>query len=190
MADNEKPSTPLKDQKGWTGLLKEWWYLPVLALGAFWFFSPAAAPTLEEYVTAAKTKEGGHVRTIPSGNITLDGFAANCHNTPIVYDNNFEDHAAAWPQSNFIIINQKYFAALPKVQKLFTFYHECGHIAGIKGELGADCYGIDQGRKLGWLDQKGLDQLCAYWQPKKGGGVHPPGKQRCEHMRACFIKQG
>ncbi|MCF6198660.1 MAG: hypothetical protein L3J67_04560 [Hyphomicrobiaceae bacterium] len=166
----------------------EWGAVGALAIAAYLWFSPPPAPTLAEYVIAAKTKEGGHVRTIPSGNIDLDGFAANCKNTPLVLDNNFSDHAAAWPQSNFIIINQKYFAALPKVQKLFTFYHECGHIAGLRSELNADCYGVQQGLKLGWLDQKGLDQLCAYWRPKKGDAAHPPGKKRCERMIACFNK--
>ncbi len=110
----------------------EWGAVGALAIAAYVYFSPPPAPTLEEYVIAAKAKKGGDVKTILSGTIDLDGFKANCKNTPIVLDNNFSDHAAAWPQSNFIIINQKYFSALPKVQKLFTFYHECGHIAGLR----------------------------------------------------------
>lgn len=164
----------------------EWAGVAAVALGAYLVFSPPSPPTLVQYAEAAKKLPGGEVKIIQSGIIDLDGFSANCLNTPLVLDNNFSDHAAAWPQSGFIIINAKYFAALPKVQKLFTFYHECGHIAGSKAELDADCYGIKQGRKLGWLDQKGLDQLCAYWRPKKGDKTHPPGQQRCEHMIACF----
>jgi hypothetical protein len=164
----------------------EWAAIGVLALAAYWFFSPAPAPTLQEYVKEAQQRKGGHVALNKSGTINLDGFAVNCQNTPLVYDDNFGDHAAAWPSSHFIIINQKYFAALPKTQKLFTFYHECGHIAGHKSELEADCYGIRQGVKLGWLDQAGLDQLCAYWRPKKGDAAHPPGKVRCARMIACF----
>jgi len=184
MSSNKKKSKHL------ARTVLEWGPIGALAIAAYVWFSPPSPPTLEEYVSTAKTKEGGDVGVNETGTIDLSGFPANCKNTPLVYDNNFEDHAAAWPQSNFIIINQKYFAALPKVQKLFTFYHECGHIAGIKGELGADCYGVEQGVKLGWLDQKGLDQLCAYWRPKKGDAAHPPGKQRCERMIACFKKRG
>ena len=160
--------------------------IAALALGAYVFFSPSPPPSLEEYVAAARQKPGGQVTVISSGTIELAGTSANCRNTPIVVDNNFEDHAAAWPQSGFIIINQKYFAALPKVQKLFTFYHECGHIAGHVSELDADCYGIKQGRKLGWLDKQGLKQLCDYWRPKKGDAAHPPGAVRCARMIACY----
>jgi len=189
MPDDKSSPGYLRDRKKWMSLyqlVKQWWYVPVLAVGAFVYFSPPSAPTLEEYVKAAQQRKGGDVGVYRSGTIDLDGFSANCQNTPIVVDNNFEDHAAAWPQSGFMIINAKYFVALPKTQKLFTFYHECGHITGLEAELDADCYGIRQGRKLGWLDQAGLDQLCAYWRPKKGDRTHPPGKQRCERMIACF----
>ncbi len=160
--------------------------IAALAIGAYLWFSPPGPPTLAQYAETARRLPGGEVNVIPSGKIDLDGFAASCFSTPIVTDNNFEDHAAAWPQSKFIIINAKYFAALPKARKLFTFYHECGHIAGLKSELDADCYGIRQGKKLGWLDQGGLDELCAYWRPKKGSATHPPGQKRCERMIACF----
>lgn len=189
MSTSKKNSGFMQDKKKWWN-----WYhdlkliVGTLALAAiaYIYFSPAPPPTLEQYATAARARTGGEVKVIRSGSIDLDGFRANCAKTPLVLNNNFEDHAAAWPQSRFIIINAKYFAALPKVQKLFTFYHECGHIAGLKSELDADCYGIKQGRKLGWLDQKGLDQLCAYWRPKKGDKTHPPGPKRCERMIACF----
>ena len=191
MTDSEKNVRFLSDKKkwmGWYALLKGWWYIPALALAAFFWFSPAPAPTLEEYVKEAALRKGADIGIYNEGTIDLDGFAANCRNTPIVTDNTFDDHAAAWPQSHFIIVNQKYFAALPKVQKLFTFYHECGHIVGHVSELDADCYGIRAGVRLGWLDQKGLEQLCAYWRPKKGDKVHPPGKLRCQRMIECFKK--
>jgi len=161
----------------------EWGGIAALALAAYWLFTPAPAPTLAQYVQENRADIRG---VIKSGTITLAGVKANCDNTPIVLDDGFGDHAAAWPQSHFIIVNRKYMDPLPRAQQLFTFYHECGHIRGRVGELEADCHGIKEGVRLGWLDEKGLKQLCAYWRPKKGDAIHPPGRQRCNHMIACF----
>lgn len=162
--------------------LIEWGAVAGIAFAAYYAFSPASPPTLEEYVATASAP----VKTISSGTVELAGTPANCNNFPLVLDNNFEDHGGAWPQSGFMILNPKFLFSLPKAQQFFTFYHECGHMSGLKPELDADCYSIKHGRKNGWLDQKGLDQLCAYWLPKKGDSVHPSGKIRCEHMISCF----
>jgi len=154
----------------------------VAAAGLFWFFSPSGPPTIAQYVA----DRNGKVAVLQSGEIIFNGVAASCNNAPIVLDDSFEDHAAAWPSSGFIIVNRKFMDPLPEAQQLFTFYHECGHMNGHVAELDADCYSIKRGHKSGWLDEKGLEQLCAYWRPKKGDKKHPPGPVRCKHMIECF----
>jgi hypothetical protein len=45
---------------------------------------------------------------------------------------------------------------------------------------------VQRGVRYGWLDAKGMDQVCAFISTLKGDAVHPPGPRRCELMRACY----
>lgn len=149
---------------------------------AFVLFSPPGPPTLAQYVG----ERGGALKVIDDGVITLAGAPAHCNHLPIVLDDVFEDHAAAWPQTGFMIVNRKFLDPLPRVQQLFTFYHECGHMNGVEGELAADCYSIKAGAKAGWLDAAGVETLCQYWRPLAGDATHPAGVERCANMQRCF----
>ena len=70
--------------------------------------------------------------------------------------------------------------------KFYVYYHECGHQFVGRSETGADCFSIQRGVRNGWLDAKGMDQICAFISQLKGDAVHPPGPKRCDLMRQCY----
>jgi hypothetical protein len=155
----------------------------VAALIAFLVFSPARQPTLAEYVA-----EHPDAKVFDKGLVTLSGIEANCNNLPIVFDTSFPDDAGAWQQSGFIAVNPSTLFKREKVQQVFTFYHECGHMNGIDDEQEADCYSIRAGVKAGWIDAAGIETLCRFWRPLRGDNTHASGPERCAEMQRCFAE--
>jgi hypothetical protein len=137
-------------------------------------------PTLEQYMAY----EGPATTKVPSGDMSLDGHKVSCGARPTVVDPKLDSWGGAFP--GYLILNPTMLKGLPTKVKLYVYYHECGHQFVGGSETGADCYSIQNGVRQGWLDNKGMDQICSFISTLKGDAVHPPGPERCQLMRTCY----
>jgi hypothetical protein len=68
----------------------------------------------------------------------------------------------------------------------------CGLVFRGRDGPAADCFAVRQGRKQGWLTKRGMDEICKFIRPAKGGQigltVQQPGPVRCKAMRQCFAE--
>jgi len=139
-----------------------------------------ADPTPEQYLAHV----GGKGELVPAGELRIDGEIFACGHRPTVIADALDDYAAAY--YGFMIVNKQRFSKLPLTLKHYVFGHECGHQYVGRDELAADCYAVRQGRREGWLDEKGVDEICGFIGRAKGDATHPPGPKRCANIRACF----
>lgn len=139
----------------------------------------SAGPTPEEYATHI-----GGAPIVPPGDLRLDGRKAQCGQRPTVLDEKLDDYGAAYP--GFLILNPKLMNRVSTPVKMWIFAHECGHQFRGPDEETADCFAVQRGRRQGWLDEIGLDEVCKFISPAKGDSMHFSGSQRCEAMRKCF----
>lgn len=137
-------------------------------------------PTPDEYVDHV----GGDAHVLPPGELTLDGMDQQCGRRPTVIDSQLDDYGAAYP--GFLILNPRLLSKVSTPVKLWIYAHECGHQFRGPDEKTADCFAVQRGRRMGWLDEKGLDEICTFITPSKGGFMHYSGEHRCEYMRECF----
>ncbi len=160
-----------------------WWVgVPlVVALGLFVGDRMVAAnPTAEEYVA----RVGAPAKLLPPGGYRLAGYPVRCGRRPIVLNPQFDSWGGAYP--GFIILNPPALKKLPKAVRLFVFAHECGHQFRGRDEDTADSFAIRRGVRRGWLNAKGLQQICQFISKIPADSAHPPGPQRCQRMRAYF----
>jgi hypothetical protein len=136
-------------------------------------------PTATDYVARSR---GASI--VPAGKLVLDGRSMSCGNWATVLDAKLDDYAAAYPQ--FIILNMAYVQKVPTAVKLWIYSHECGHLFGGPDENKADCFGIRRGRAGGWLDERGLDQVCGFISVARPDAAHVSGGDRCTLMRQCY----
>lgn len=139
-----------------------------------------AGPTPEEYVANG----GPHTSIVPFGEFKMDGRRMDCGKRPTVLDTQLDDYGAAYP--GFLILNPKLLDKLSPAVKKWIFAHECGHQFRGPDEATADCFAVQRGRRYGWLDEKGLEEVCEFMSPAKGDNMHFSGPQRCEYMKKCF----
>jgi hypothetical protein len=139
-----------------------------------------ADPTPEAYVGRAR----GRATLLPAGQLVLDGRSMTCAGRPTVLDPDLDDYAASYPR--FIIINPTLMAKVTTPVKLWIYAHECGHQRQGLDEVKADCYGVQQGRREGWLTADGLEKVCEFIHPGRRDSAHFSGNARCELMRACY----
>jgi hypothetical protein len=140
----------------------------------------ANTPTPERYLA----RLGTGAAIVPAGGLTFNGQTFTCGARPALLAPKFDDYAAAF--SSFIIVNPERFGKLPLILQRYAYTHECGHeYVGWDEEM-ADCYAIRRGREEGWLDAKGMDEICAFISKSKGDLRHPAGVIRCHVMRRCF----
>lgn len=155
-----------------------------LALVALCNLAPARAedstPTPDEYVTQV----GGETHVMQPGEFKLDGRPQLCGQRPTVIDTTLDDYGAAYP--GFLIMNPRLLDKVSTPVKQWIFAHECGHQFRGPDEETADCFAVQRGRRQGWLDPEGLEQVCSFISPAKGDGMHFSGSYRCEYMRKCF----
>ncbi|MDX2290531.1 MAG: hypothetical protein NW217_17150 [Hyphomicrobiaceae bacterium] len=137
-------------------------------------------PTPEEYVSYV----GGEAQILPPGGLTLDGRRQSCGQRPTVLDPSLDDYGAAYP--GFLIMNPKLLGRVTTPVKLWIYAHECGHQFRGPDEETADCFAVQRGRRQGWLDEVGLDEICTFIAPAKGDMMHLSGSHRCEYMRKCY----
>ena len=139
-----------------------------------------AGPTPEEYAAHV----GGDSQIVKPGDLRLDGKKALCGERPVVLDSQLDDYGAAYP--GFLILNPKLMSKVSTPVKMWIFAHECGHQFRGPDEETADCFAVQRGRRQGWLDTAGLDEVCRFISPAQGDSMHFSGSYRCEKMRSCF----
>jgi hypothetical protein len=142
-----------------------------------------AGPTPEDYASHV----GGDSKIVKPGDLKLDGYKMMCGQRPTVLDNQLDDYGAAYP--GFLILNPRLLNKVPTVVKQWIFSHECGHQFRGPDEETADCFAVQRGRRQGWLNEQGLEQICRFISPAKGDSMHFSGSHRCEAMRKCFSDQ-
>jgi hypothetical protein len=123
-------------------------------------------------------------KVIAAGRLKLAGRTMSCGRTPTLISHTFWDYGGA--TKGRIILNPAKLDQLPEAVRWWIYAHECGHQVYGPGELKADCYAVQRGRRKGWLDDAGMDQVCEFLKDKPADWVHPPGPERCEKMRACY----
>jgi len=69
---------------------------------------------------------------------------------------------------------------------IFLFAHECAHHMGIMNETQADAFAVCLGKQQGWLNEFGLQQVCAVALPSPGSWTHLPGPARCAAMISAY----
>lgn len=139
----------------------------------------AAGPTPEEYAAHV-----GGAPIVPTGDLRLDGRKAQCGQRPTVLDDTLDDYGAAYP--GFLILNPKLMNRVSTPVKMWIYAHECGHQFRGPDEETADCFAVQRGRRQGWLDEIGLEEVCKFIAPAKGDSMHFSGSQRCDQMRKCY----
>ncbi|MFP3921778.1 MAG: hypothetical protein ACLFU3_08750 [Dichotomicrobium sp.] len=139
-----------------------------------------ADPTPKQYLAHV----GGKGEIVPAGEFQSEGRNFSCDHRPTVISEALDDYAAAY--YGFLLVNKERFARLPMTLKRYVYAHECAHQYVGRGELAADCHAVREGRREGWLDEKGVDEICGFIGRAKGDATHPAGPKRCEHIRACF----
>ncbi len=149
---------------------------PVIALAGI----SDSGPTAEEYIGYTN----GEAHLVPVGQLRLKGYRIQCGDRPTVIDEKLDDYGAAYP--GFIILNTRLLDKLPRPVELWIYSHECGHQFRGPDEQTADCFGVQRGRREGWLTEDGLNQVCDFIRAAKGDNMHFAGPHRCEAMRICY----
>jgi hypothetical protein len=119
-----------------------------------------------------------------SDGIELSGRKVRCDNVDVVMDRRLPSEGAAAP--GVLILNPRMLNEQPATVRLFVFHHECGHHHVGDSELKADCWAVERGVRDGWLDQKGLKEVCASFEDAPETGSHPSGRRRCRNLDQCF----
>src|SRR5204863_9135315 len=90
--------------------------------------------------------------------IEIAGRQLRCDKVAIVTDRRLPSEGAAGP--GVLILNPRMLNQQPAIVRVFVFHHECGHTRVGESELAADCWAVERGVRDGWLDRKGLGQVC------------------------------
>jgi hypothetical protein len=125
-------------------------------------------------------------RIVPAGRLMIEGKRLSCGSTKTLL-RDFQGFAVS---STVIMLNMQALKELPRQVQWLIYYHECGHILFGPGETAADCYAIRRARREGWLNEQGLDEICAVFNIAGHGPVHPDPEARCNQLRQCFAKKG
>ena len=104
----------------------------------------------------------------------MAGRALKCGSVRNVLDNRLPNLGIASP--GVLVMNPRLLTRQPQTVRLFVFYHECGHHHVGGNELKADCWAVGEGVREGWLDRKGLTQVCASFNDAPPTPTHPSGR--------------
>lgn len=125
-------------------------------------------------------------KTVPAGRLVIEGKRLSCGSTQTLL-RDFQGFAVS---STVIMLNMQALKDLPRQVQWLIYYHECGHILFGPSETSADCYAIRRARREGWLNEQGLNDICAVFNIAGHGPVHPDPEARCNQLRQCFVKKG
>jgi hypothetical protein len=116
--------------------------------------------------------------------VQLAGRTVRCKDVRIVIDRGLPSEGAEAP--GVLILNPDMLNEQPAIVRLFVFHHECGHHNVGDSELAADCWAVGQGVREGWLDTKGLEEVCRSFEDAPETSTHPSGRRRCRNLDRCF----
>jgi len=125
-------------------------------------------------------------KVLAPGKLTLAGRDMRCGRTPTLISHSFWDYGGA--KKGMIILNPTKLEGLSGAVRLYVYAHECGHQKYGARETRADCYAVERGRRDGWLNSAGMNEICAFLEGYPGDWVHPPGPKRCQIMTKCYGK--
>ena len=120
------------------------------------------------------------------GTLMIAGRPLRCGNNRNVLDPHLPNLGLAAP--GVVVFNPRLLNRWSDTVRLFVFTHECGHISVGDSELDADCYAVNRGVKDGWLDRKGLAQVCDSFEGAPETDTHPSAKRRCVNLDRCFAR--
>lgn len=118
--------------------------------------------------------------------VTLAGRKVTCNKADIYVDNDLPSEGGAG--DTVLILNPDMLNQQPPTVRLFVFNHECGHLTVGDSELDADCYAVGKGVREGWLDRRGLNEVCDSFEGAPETDSHPSAKRRCANLDRCFTK--
>jgi hypothetical protein len=116
--------------------------------------------------------------------IEISGRKVRCSNVEVVMDRRLPSEGAAAP--GVLILNPRMLNEQPATVRLFVFHHECGHHHVGDNELKADCWAVGRGVRDGWLDKRGLKEVCDSFEDAPETPSHPSGRRRCRNIDQCF----
>ena len=85
-----------------------------------------------------------------------------------------------------VVFNPRLLGRQTDTVRLFVFHHECGHHHVGGSETGADCWAAKRGIQDGWLNRKGLVEVCRSFGNAPATPTHPSGANRCASLQQCF----
>ncbi|KWT69196.1 hypothetical protein [Hyphomicrobium sulfonivorans] len=152
----------------------------LLRLTAAWLCLATVGQAAAPFTVSAQAEEW------VGRSVTLAGRKVSCGNADIMIDRNLPSEGGAG--ETVLILNPFMLNKQPPQVRLFVFKHECGHIQVGDSELDADCYAVNQGVREGWLDRKGLAQVCDSFEGAPETDTHPSAKRRCAYLDQCYAK--
>lgn len=118
--------------------------------------------------------------------VTLAGRKLQCSKAEIMIDRSLPSEGGAG--DDFLILNPEMLNQQPPIVRVFVFKHECGHLSVGDDELKADCFAVERGVEEGWLDRKGLAQVCQSFDGAPETANHPSAARRCRNLDQCYAK--
>lgn len=130
--------------------------------------------------------EAEPARLNPDGSLDLAGHRLQCNSVRTRLDRRLANLGAASPFERLLLINPVLLAQERPTVQLFVFHHECGHHRVGASELEADCWAVGRGVEGGWLDRKGLAEVCKSFGGGPASRTHPAARDRCANLDRCF----
>jgi len=127
-------------------------------------------------------------RMTRDGRIEIAGRRLACEDVEMRLDRSLPNLGAAAPDLGLLILNPFMLRSYPRAVQLFVFHHECGHHRVGEDELDADCWAVGEGVRGGWLDRKGLGEVCESFEDAPETSTHPSGRRRCRNLDRCFAE--
>jgi hypothetical protein len=118
--------------------------------------------------------------------LQLAGRQVHCDRVRLRLDGRLENLGAAAVDERLLLLNPRLLRRYSNTVQLFVFHHECGHHRVGGSELKADCWAVNRGLRDGWLDRKGLAQVCRSFENAPETDTHPSGRRRCANIDRCF----
>jgi hypothetical protein len=133
--------------------------------------------------TGAKPAKAQGIQNLGPSPI-LAGVPVSCGGANTFVVPGLADIAMARPEGIFL---RSDFFMLPGIVQVFTYAHECAHLAAVGGnESAADCWAVQLGRNQGWLTGPGLQVVGQFFINNPGDWTHAPGPQRVALMWQCM----
>lgn len=122
----------------------------------------------------------------PDGALQIDGRTLRCGNARSKLDARLPNLGMSIPDARLLVFNPTLLGRQTGVVRVFVFHHECGHQHVGASETAADCWAVRRGVSEGWLQKKGLPQICRSFGNAPASSTHPAAAARCANLDRCF----